>query len=967
MTFDLTLTGISTGSTEATNIDYSVDEDPDQDGTFENTKTTSAFNLEDTTAPTVVINSVSPSSVGQYGTVTVDYNLTDAGTGVDTSSSDTALELADSDGDVIVNNSLTTGTNQQATFDLTNLAGGEAAAGTLTLKLNGTDSDSITSPETATTTDTSASVTGVGSNNRALNNDGTGTFDTEDGTGVIFDGATVFQGEQDIEFQGSTSSLTGTAGDSEGQTLQLPVSETETTGTYDGNGPTDGAGGFEVTVLEPRITLFEVLNSNEEDIAGGSVPEGETDVSGSGDLTVDAHYNYEQAEDLELTIENEDGLEVTGDALADRGAGNEIKSSTDGELEYELDFTGLGTGTYTIEVAGSDDLDFGSAIESTTVTVTGDDDITVDLDEDTATRGNDVTYTIRGSNAGATHVVLIDNDDFRDGITNDSAQSTFRNVGDTDETGIVTDSGTVVPRDQDVSVQAPGESIDYAYANVTIDDDTGVGAGQVDTSNLDTTDVDVELYDETVINPIADGTDNEDDPTLTVEEGTVGLNTPSGTYVVGSEITINGTASEGVDDVALYTRRDGDYQIVDLDSTEGDGVSDRSISVDADDTFEQEDAVISRGDGGGNDILSLPGSYRLGVIDVADVQDSNGNPVDTVDVSDFNTGTSSQGSIRVVDTELNANVKSVGGQVASEDGDINVSGVALGNQEVDVVFFDERGNANHETISVDDDNTFDEDEVNLGGLDTGQVSIHVLSTGRDGAYGDGEFPDNNGIADFVENNLSGQGLTGDQMRARLLDQTVEEVASDDRIVTETFRLADSSTAVGDVYPEGAEASGINPIAVDDTMVVEGTTNLRPDDNSITVELNTQAGDSVALSTTDEWGYDGQWSLTLELEDIQTGTYDLEADDSFNEDVESVEIVQQRQTATPEPTDTPEPTATDTPEPDTATDTPEPTATDTPEPDTATATPTEEGGPGFGAVIAVIALLAAALLATRRDT
>ncbi|WP_299332146.1 PGF-CTERM sorting domain-containing protein, partial [Haloplanus sp.] len=31
------------------------------------------------------------------------------------------------------------------------------------------------------------------------------------------------------------------------------------------------------------------------------------------------------------------------------------------------------------------------------------------------------------------------------------------------------------------------------------------------------------------------------------------------------------------------------------------------------------------------------------------------------------------------------------------------------------------------------------------------------------------------------------------------------------------------------------------------------------------------------------------------------------------------------------------------------------------------TPTEEGGPGFGAVIAVIALLAAALLATRRDT
>jgi PGF-CTERM protein len=36
------------------------------------------------------------------------------------------------------------------------------------------------------------------------------------------------------------------------------------------------------------------------------------------------------------------------------------------------------------------------------------------------------------------------------------------------------------------------------------------------------------------------------------------------------------------------------------------------------------------------------------------------------------------------------------------------------------------------------------------------------------------------------------------------------------------------------------------------------------------------------------------------------------------------------------------------------------------PDTDTSTPTEGGGPGFGAVVALVALLAAALLATRRD-
>jgi len=64
------------------------------------------------------------------------------------------------------------------------------------------------------------------------------------------------------------------------------------------------------------------------------------------------------------------------------------------------------------------------------------------------------------------------------------------------------------------------------------------------------------------------------------------------------------------------------------------------------------------------------------------------------------------------------------------------------------------------------------------------------------------------------------------------------------------------------------------------------------------------------------------------------------------------------TPTPTPTSTPEPTPTATPEP-TPTATPEPTEEPTPTPTTTTS------GPGFGVVVAVIALLAAALLAARR--
>uniref|UniRef100_UPI0015F3E4F4 PGF-CTERM sorting domain-containing protein n=1 Tax=Haloquadratum walsbyi TaxID=293091 RepID=UPI0015F3E4F4 len=103
--------------------------------------------------------------------------------------------------------------------------------------------------------------------------------------------------------------------------------------------------------------------------------------------------------------------------------------------------------------------------------------------------------------------------------------------------------------------------------------------------------------------------------------------------------------------------------------------------------------------------------------------------------------------------------------------------------------------------------------------------------------------------------------------------------------------------------------------------------------------------------TDQWGTDGVYSLELELEDVEPGEYTVEADDGDNTDRVPVEVVEQVQ-ETPEPT--PEPTATE-----------EPTPTATPEP-TATPTSTPTGTPGFGIVVALIALVAAALLAVRRN-
>jgi major cell surface glycoprotein (TIGR04216 family) len=330
----------------------------------------------------------------------------------------------------------------------------------------------------------------------------------------------------------------------------------------------------------------------------------------------------------------------------------------------------------------------------------------------------------------------------------------------------------------------------------------------------------------------------------------------------------------------------------------------------------------------------------------------------------------------VTDTELSATFRTVGGQVSVEDRLVNVTGTSLGSQTVAFLFVDERGNVHYTDLTVDDDNTFDENDLRVGtDLAEGQVSAHALIVGRDNEFGSG-LSDIGGVSgndpydrlQSFASLLDSDSLTGDQVRARLLDETTEAVASDDRMVTTRFRLADARTTIGPVYPDGMEASGVNPVAVDDTLVVEGRTNLRPDDSAITVELLTQEGNSVALATTDEWGYDGMYTLTLELEDARTGTYTLEADDSYNSDTVEVEIVQTVRTPTPEPTPTdtptPTPTSTDTPTPtptSTDTPTPEPTPTVTPEP-----TPTDGDGPGFGAVTVLVALLAAALLAARRD-
>ncbi|SEP30517.1 major cell surface glycoprotein, partial [Halorientalis persicus] len=794
-----------------------------------------------------------------------------------------------------------------------------------------------------------------------------GTYDIASSgqdAGEVGPGATVFQGEEDITFVdsgGTTIAPTEferTAGANEGETLSMPIPTDQPTGSYEATG--SGFSDTSITVSTPRIQNLEITNRNDDDVAGGAV-----NIEDSTELTLDVQYNFQQAEPLDVTIEDANGLEVTDSVLQQSGP----FMPDDGTLSLDFLEDELDNEEYTITVEGDEDLDFGEASQSTTLDVTSGDEVAIDVQEDQVTRGEDVTFEIDQSGEGNTHLVTVESDD----IEGDAAD-VFRNVGDT----IATASDNA-----------------GAYALVEIDD--GVGVGSIDTSPLDETDVTVDVYDADTVDSNNDGegvtasdltavdpgTNSADDDDFEVTEGSVTLDNPMGTYVVGSETTVNGTTSSGVDDVALYARSEGDYEFL------------TTIDVDGDDTFEEEDIVLSDTDDVGSDILSLPGTYRLAVVDATDealgpdADDNNPFNLDqTQNTSAISQAVGEQYSLRVTETSLTVDyVSIINGQVA-EDDTLSINGTAPGKNEVSVSFYGPRGTYDSQSVSVDTDGTFDEDNIDVGGnlgalasgvsteISQGNVVMTVLSNGRDDTTGDGDFgnfqtydPSYDDSTNWALD-LNERSLTQQQLINVVSSETVDDTGSDDISEVFQFRYTDGTVSVDSVTSPGADEPFL--VSSNSTMTVSGTTNKQPDDNSITVEIiDGPSSSDLSIESTDMWGTDGQWSVEVDTAGAEPGNYTVEASVDGNTDVRSFQVTDEQfeEPTEPEPTDTatepepePEPEPT-TEEPTDTTEEPvETTAAGTDEPAEETTTAT---GPGFTAVLALVALVAAALLAVRR--
>lgn len=152
-----------------------------------------------------------------------------------------------------------------------------------------------------------------------------------------------------------------------------------------------------------------------------------------------------------------------------------------------------------------------------------------------------------------------------------------------------------------------------------------------------------------------------------------------------------------------------------------------------------------------------------------------------------------------------------------------------------------------------------------------------------------------------------------------------------------------------------ENQSTQTVTVGSDFTVSGVTNRDPDNTVIIVELRRNNGEVVRVATDEQWDESGEWRVTIELGDVEAGSYVIEASTGDETDIRELTVV----AATPTPTVTPDMTPTPTPTP-TATPTPTPTpVSQTPtatQTITATPSPTQTAEtPGFNIVTAVIAV------------
>ncbi|UIP00277.1 surface glycoprotein [Halobaculum sp. CBA1158] len=653
----------------------------------------------------------------------------------------------------------------------------------------------------------------------------------------------------------------------------------------------------------------------------------------------------------------------SGSSFVEEGTAND-----DGEITFET--ADLQESNYFLRGSSTGDTAFFEVAEQNI-------DVSAD-DGEVDNAGSTIeTHTV-DTNRGGTFSVLIsaENGD-GDAVSNETLEDIFSdysvsNVADDSETinvsgvedGLEIDANfSEVPESNYTISFDVADSTASDTANVNVND---VGAGEVsfaegttEVPQGDVAEIDLELSDAATEGTLIIGSESagyQANVSFTDGDGDGEVTVLFNTYAAGS--TGNGTVIEaaGEDDSATLDNS-GNADLTDLDNLLDNGeyelaVSTGSAQTTTDNPTDLGSIFIAERSTDDQQLWTAPGG----------VSDFDADGDDDVDEDDV-TALIEDGAVTQDDTITAGDYVIHQVTATGLEGVIDANGGLLGAVE--------NGNITVEITQTNPGRNADPKEVNVT-----ETAANNNNNGIRAIEGDGAFYL---IVDSGEIELEDSGNSvepGDEFNAsitvaddRLLGSSDAE---DEETVTSSFTVEEESTEL-DSDPVEVEAA--------EDQQVSGTTNLAPG-TELTIRVRSDDGTQPRFFNTQTVTVQADGSFNASF-----GFADQSAEDEFSVTVrqggstiasadglvvESTETTEPPADTTEPPADTTEPPADDTTEPpadDTteppADDTTEPPADDTTEPpedDTTTSTST----PGFGAVLALIALVGAALLATRRD-
>ena len=730
-------------------------------------------------------SSITPSTVeaGVPATLTIEVPVTGVNTGDGTTGGRVTVELP---GEVDLSGASVT--SSSVTPNATDVSGAvDADAGTVSVTW---DDDAGSAAETLTVSLAVDGVvvdrTGTADVSARVDADADGTADVTTALGGVTATApgsdrsvtgtegTLYLGERGVDVTGldganaagERQQFYGVGGDADGvvaaadTTLSVDVTAANrfVPGSYALSATADDPVVF---VRRPRVTelsLYAGSSSAAPDVTNRSVPQG------TETLTVDAEFTFDDAENVTVSVDDPDGLDVTGQLTA-----SPTIAASGGTVA--LDVRDLPVGRYEVTAEGADDLDNASQTVPFRIR---DPEPAVTLSKTRVVRGENTIVAVAGA-PGDVRYLRLSGAALRAGelLNTATAREVFDRTGQVQSVGVDTDANVV-------------------YAVVALDDD-GISEIRLRTDRLVTDSVDVASA------PAIDAP-AEDDVTLTVEERSVTVASPPPT-AVGDGVTLTGTASES-EQVKLYAAVDGAYVPLydDADAetlaepeVAGDGAWETEVDTSAVVDLPETYRVVAVGD---------PGAARLGEADPVDSE-----TLRELDPRGSTTLTTAEGALSLGASRTRL--------AATGTDEFTLSGVAVaGRDDPRLYHVGPRGTVDARTVDAGADGFAE----TIDGIDTrGVHTVVVVGQGRDGAFAYAE-----GSGPSADELLSGHE-TRSAAVAKLLDAYTQP-GSDDPIARVNVTGVDPSVSVstptdGDSLPPAAVSVAGRASVEDGTTVV----------------------------------------------------------------------------------------------------------------------------------------------------